>query len=534
MKSEIRRIALGDDVSRRELLRGAAAGGLALGLGGTLSACGGDGGSAPGPNAATGTGAPGTGGSLRVGLSAGGSGDTLDAHVFVSRADSIRNLQLYDQLSNTDADLQPQFQLAEEITPNASADEWTVRLKRGLEFHNGKSVTADDVMFTIRRVFEKQALGLSKIDAIDPRRMRKLDERTVRFPLTRPYSVLDLGFGDGYILGIVPEGYDPLKPVGTGPFKYERFEPGRQALFPRFENYHGDKALVDQLVFTSLPDESARLNALLSGQVDVITEVPLAQARTVDANKDLRLLDSETGSWLPIYMRVDVKPFDDVRVRQALRLVANREQMVQQALAGYGRTGNDLYAPFDRSYASDIPERTQDIEQARSLLRSAGQEGLSVELNVAPVGTGMTEACQVFAKNAAEAGVDVRLKRIDVPTLYGDNVLQWPFAVDNWPSLSYAMTVVGADGPGASFNETHFDDPEFNRIVREATSTVDADRRVELFKEAQRIQHERGGYIIWGFTNTVDGHSAKVGGFVTPDRTGYGLGGAQLNKVGFV
>lgn len=513
-------------VSRKGLLVSAAAGTALLGAGARAPA-----GLARSLLDAAG---PKRGGTLRVGLGSGGNGDTLDAHLFVSRADSIRNINLYDQLADTNAKGESVGVLAQAVESNARGDVWTVRIRDGVEFHNGKTMTADDVLFTIRRVIQKKALGASKISVIDLKRTKKLDKRTIRFQLSRPYSVFDYALGDGYIMGIVPVGYDPRKPVGAGPFKFKSFAPGKQAVFTRHENYWRGAPYLDEIVFLSLPDEAARLNALLSNQVDVINLVPLAQARTIEGSGRHKLLIAKAGGWNPFVMNTAAGPLKDVRVRQAMRLIADRPLMLKQALNGHGSLGNDLYARWDPAYAREIPQRTQDLERAKSLLKKAGQQDLAIELAVAPVANGMLEAAQVLAQSAAKIGAKITIKKIDIPTLYGPNLFKWPFTVDTWPSLSYAMTFTGSDGPGGNFNETNFDDPEMNRILNTALRTTDPARRRQLYKDAQAIQHERGGYLIWSFEDTVDAYSSKVAGFVKPDRSGYGLGGARFNKVHFV
>src|SRR5262249_46628453 len=148
----------------------------------------------------------------------------------------------------------------------------------------------------------------------------------------------------------------------------------------RFENYWGEGPYVDELTLVSLPDDSARTNALLSGQVDAIQNLPLQQLAGVKSNPNLKVLNAQTGNWSPFSMNCQQEPFKDVRVRQAMRLIVNRDELIQQALLGNGRVANDLYTPYDPAYAKSIPQREQDIEQAKSLLKAAGQENLTVEL----------------------------------------------------------------------------------------------------------------------------------------------------------
>ena len=245
------------------------------------------------------------------------------------------------------------------------------------------------------------------------------------------------------------------------------------------------------------------------------------------------MLSSPTGAWQPFTMRIDAAPFDDVKVRQAMRLIVDREQMVQQVLSGQGSVANDLYARYDPMYASDLPQRKQDLEQAKSLLKQAGKEGLSVELVTSPVFNGIVEAAQVFAEQAKGAGVNVKVRKVDTGTFYGDNYLKWPFAQDFWASRVYLAQVAQGDLPNSPFNETHWGKGQVRSLINQARGTVDEAKRKEILHEAQQMQYEQGGYIIPYFSNIIDAYSAKIGGFV-PAKSGFPFGNYWLKNVGFV
>jgi peptide/nickel transport system substrate-binding protein len=337
-----------------------------------------------------------------------------------------------------------------------------------------------------------------------------------------------------YFNAIVPTDYDPANPVGTGPFKYESFTPGEQSRFVRNPDYwENGKPLADELVIIDFTDDTARVNALLGGQVEAITNLPAAQIAQVQANQAFKVLISETGAWQPFTMRVDASPFDDNRVRQAFRLIVDRQQMVDQVLSGQGRIANDLYAPYDDAYASELPQRQQDLEQAKSLLKQAGREGLTVELVTAPVFQGIVQAAQVFTEQAKGAGVNVKLRKVDSGTFYGDNYLSWPFAQDFWATRVYLAQVAQGDLPDSPFNETHWKDPKFVQLIQDARAELDAAKRKEILVEAQTMQYEQGGYIIPYFSNIIDGYSAKIGGFAEA-KSGFPFGNYWFKNAGFV
>ena len=511
--------------NRRDFLRYVAAGATAAGAGAIVTGCaGGAVRKAPLPS-----GPPRYGGRLRVGVVGGSSKDTLDAHAPVTHPDQARVFQLYDTLLRFNDNYEIEPALAESVESDAEARTWTIRLREGVQFHNGKPLSAEDVIFTIQRITDpaNPQSGAVGLDALDRNSLQALDQRTVRLTMLRPDVTLPDQFAQ-YANGIVPMGYDPDRPVGTGPFAFDSFEPGQQSLFTRNRNYwRQGEPYLDELVITDFPDDTARVNALLGGQVDAIDQVPLGLLRVLDADPNLRLLESQTGAWLPFTMRVDRPPFDDVRVRQAFRLVVDREQMIKQVLGGHGTVGNDLYAPLDPMYNSALPQRKRDVAKARRLLQEAGKENLTVELVTSPVAAGTVEAAQVFAQQAAEAGIRVNIRRLDPGEFFGDQYLSWDFAQDFWFTRNFLSQAGSGSLPESPYNETHWAHPEFVDLVHQARAATDPARRRELIGRAQQIEWESGGHIIWGFPNQLDAHSVRVAG-LNVDRSGI-----PLNSYGF-
>ena len=336
-----------------------------------------------------------------------------------------------------------------------------------------------------------------------------------------------------YFNAIVPVGYDPAKPVGTGAFMYASFTPGQQSVFKKFPNYwqHG-KPYADQLTIIDFTDDTARVNALLGGQVDAIDNLPTGQIAQVQGSSSLKVLISHTGQWQPFTMRIDQAPFNDVRVRQAMRLIVNRPQMVEQVLSGQGRVANDMYSPFDPAYDSSLPQRSQDIAQAKSLLKSAGHAGLSVQLVTAPVFQGVVQAAQVFAQQASAAGVKVNLRKLDTGTFYGPNYLKWTFAQDFWATREYLPQVAQGSLPSSPFNETHWGAGAFEKLINQARAELDATKRTAILREAEKMEYDQGGYIIPYFSNQIDAYSSKLGGFVEA-KSGFPLGNYWFKNVGF-
>ena len=232
-----------------------------------------------------------------------------------------------------------------------------------------------------------------------------MDANTVRIVLKQPDSTIPDQLGQ-YFNGIVPVGYErkgALKWVGTGPYKLKSFTPGQQSVHVRNANYWRrpptGRGSTRSRSPTS-PTPTAQVNALLAGQLDAITDIPFAQ---IDAAKAQGIVDPRgrtAAAGCRSAWRSTWTPFTDVKVRQAFRLIADRQAMLEQVLSGHGRVANDLYSPFDACYSSDLPQREQDIEQAKSLLKPAGQDGLTVDLHTTNGAAGMVDSANVFASQA--------------------------------------------------------------------------------------------------------------------------------------
>jgi peptide/nickel transport system substrate-binding protein len=523
----------GADVTRRDLLHQGAAAGALVGASALLEACGS--GSTTPAASTTQTSVPQKhGGSLRVGLPQGGPNDTIDGSKGLVLPDYARFYALYDPLVVIDPktfDLTPW--LAEEFTPNTNATEWTVRLRQGIEFHDGKPIRADDLIFTIQRAMDPKLGSPSApfLIFLDPHGMKKLDARTVRLTMTRPY-LLQYSFYQGLFL--LPVGYDPNHPIGTGPFKYGSFTPGQRSVFSANDNYWKGRPFADELQLIDISDDTARLNAQLGGQTDLMVSVPFASAPTVKSAPGQKLVSYASDQFVPIVMNCTAAPYSDPRVRQAMRLLADRPKMVEVALSGFGRVGNDLYSIDDPLYDTGVKQRTQDVEQARSLLKAAGHSNTAFTFDSVPLVAGCVQAAQVFAETATTAGVNVKVNQLDNAT-WASGFGKWGFTNSQWAWYPYVAMAVESDGPKAAFPETHLGDVDkpFANLYYQLIGEVDAAKRKDIAHEMQRIQWERGGYLVYSFPTILDAASDKVTGYRT-DRTGYDFASLDFRHVSFV
>ena len=320
----------------------------------------------------------------------------------------------------------------------------------------------------------------------------------------------------GYNQAIVPVGFNPKKPIGSGPFKLASYSPGQRATFSAFSDYWvSGQPYVDSLVFESFADGSSQVNGLIGGQVDVAPDLDATLIPVVKAAGSNYVVDSYPSSaCLTWPMDCTKKPFNDVRVRQALRLAVNRPQLIEQVYAGQARLGNDYFGPYDPGYDTALPQRHQDLEQARSLLKAAGYDGAAVQLTGAPILPMANAQNQVLVQQVKAAGIDVNFRQVDEATFYGPQYGTYPLSLSLWGVLNIldqsALTTVGKSSP---YNATHWNDPQYNRLFFEAAAQKNEAKRNELLHEMQKISWERGSYLITQFHNYVTGYSAKVTGY---------------------
>jgi len=481
-----------------------------------MAACGGSSASPATSAASTSSSGPiRRGGQLRVGLVGGGTAETLNPYLAITPIDQARIQNLYDPLVLVNSDMSRSPGLALEWNPNKDATVWEVKLRPDVTFWNGKSFGAQDVIYSIGLMAAKTSAGLPFVSGINLNEMKAVNKHLVRIPLKFPDADLSANF-TYYNTWIVQDGEkDFTHPVGTGPFELESFTPGQQSIFKRNPNYWvSGKPYIDSLKYTSISDPTARLNALLSGQIDAMAQLPYQEAKAHQSVGDINVLAAKSPQPYMFYMDTTRAPFSDNNVRQAMRLIADRPALIESAISGYGTIGNDLVGKGLQWFDDSIPQRTQDIEKAKSLLKSAGQQNLSVLLQTSPIFPGFVEAATLLAQQATAAGVKINLKQEPASSYYNPSILylKMAFAQTQWavPSIKFFyLQSLAADAP---YNETHWHSTSFNNLLFKAIGELDKTKAQQYWNQIQQIQWTQGGYLLWTNADWVDGLSTKVRG----------------------
>jgi peptide/nickel transport system substrate-binding protein len=535
----------GDDrnaerLTRRRLLVVGSQGAAAFGGASFLAACGGakekaaQTSSSTSGSPAAGTDKPVKGGIFTIGMVTAGESETIDPAKSVNLSDLLRLAQIYDQLFTVGPDVKtlvPRLGMSAE--PNADATVWTIKLREGVKWHDGKPFTADDVVYTLNLWSDPTSNTHGQVAGlVDFKKVRARDPLTVEIPLRRPTgqfpSVLTFNHQVMLQKGATKEQIN-TKPVGTGPFKFESFTPGQQSVFVANPDYwESGKPYVEKVVVnSSFSDEKSRQNALQGGQINVAPFLPPLVAKQLASARGITLLKSHSVVQYWFLMRVDQGPFADVRVRQAMKLIADRQALIDGALAGYGTPANDLIGVGTEYYASDLPQREQDIEKAKSLLKAAGQENFSFTLPTADALPGFNPSATLFAQQAEKAGVKVKVQQVSPNTYYtpSGGFLKRPIGLDlGAPFQSLTEVYRTFFTSSAPFNETFWGKQENGaaklKLIDDAIAATDPEKANELWGEVQRQQYDEGGVLGWANADDLVAVGPGVKG-ITVAQEGY-------------
>jgi len=517
-------------LSRRDFIRRGAVVGISLPvLGAVISACG---------SSSSTTSAPSS--------SAGKSGATIKVGIIVPTA-SINPVTVADQggldmlaqtgeylcLSDQTLTLKPV--LATSWTPNSTADVWTFKIRQGVKFHNGAALTADDVVYT----YKLQTNPSGKSNALSnfggvltPSGVQKVDDYTVAFHLEAPNGNFPyLTSSDNYNMIIIPNNYDPASWqssfVGTGPFVMKSYTAKVGASFTRNEDYWGTKALPAGTEFTFYADQTPEILALSSGTIDVVGQFAVSGGEQLLApGAPYNIIKLKSSAHRELSMRCDQAPFTDPRVRQAIALTLDRPAIVQALFKGFADIGNDSpFAPVFPSTNTSVPQRKQNVAQAKSLLAAAGHSsGFSTTLTTEML-LEIPDYAQIVAQSAKAIGVDIKLKVESSSAYYG----QATFGNSDWLDATMSLvdyghrsvpnvflgaplqTINAKTGTG-SWNAAHFNNAQYDKLVAQYVATADLSTQRTIAGQIQTLLLDQTPIIYGYFYNYLTATAKNVSG----------------------
>ena len=460
--------------------------------------------------------APQRGGTFRWGIHDGNTSDTHDPGTYVTRQMIFlaHQYRSYLTMINPDNSLGPDLATEWEATPDAA--QWTFKLNDKATFHSGKKVTATDVVASINHHRGDKTTSAAKALLTDVTDVVADDDHTVTVKLGRGNADLPWLMTD-YHLAICPANDDGTinwkSGDGCGPYKIESGEFGVRWTLSRHDGWHGEGAYFDGVEMIILNDPNARQSALVTGDVDCVSLVELKTLALLQRSPNIVVDNVPSGAAITMPMFCDTAPFNDVNVRTALKLAMNRQEIIEKIAFGAATMGNDFHlAPVQPYFPADIPQREYDPDQAKSLLKKAGHEGLSVSLSTADsVFSGAVDMCVLYAQQAKKAGINIKVVREPNDGYYSDVWLKKPFTAVSWgsrPTPDVMFTL--AYKSDAAWNESRWQNERFNELLLLAKAELDQAKRAEMYHEMCLLMRDDGGTIIPFFNNFVFARQKNV------------------------
>jgi len=496
--------ALQRGASRRDVLRMLIAAGMQAALAGSITSV------AATAHAQT----PRKGGRITVAGSTAAVSDTLDPAKQSNGTDYVRGFMFYNGLTYLDGSLTPQPSLAEEFS-TTDAKTWVFKLRRGVTFHDGKPLTPQDVMFSLLRHKNPVTASRAKplADQIEEVTATGPNEVTVR--LAAPNADLPVILGT-YHFHIVKDGTSDFNGgIGTGPFKVKEFKPGVRVVAVRNDNYwKPNRPYLDEIEHVGIGDESARVNGLLAGQLDLVLAVDPRSVSRVTASSEHAIFETKAGPYTDLIMRLDRAPGNNADFVQGMKHLFDREQMIKSIQLGHAVLANDQpIHPSMRFYFKGLKQRPYDPEKAKWHFQRANLGSAAIPMVVSPVATGSIEIATILQQEARKAGVHFDIRRMPADGYWAQHWMKHPVGfglIQPRPSVDVMLSqFFKSDAP---WNESGWKNDKFDQLVLAARGEPDDAKRAQMYDDLQTMVHEDSGIAIPYFMASLDGHSRKLRG----------------------
>jgi len=462
---------------------------------------------------------------LKIGLSiSSGETNSLDPFAIPTSEQAVMINQVYNRLMDLDNNFVVHPELAESWEPNGDATEWTFHLRQGVKFTDGKELTAADVVYSYKRLIDPAdpSEAASSLSFLSPEGILAVDNYTVKFVTKKPVAELPvlITIKNAWIVedGATKEQLR-LNGVGTGPFIPVDFQPVQQPhKFVKNPNYWEPGLPKSEcLEFYVIQEPTTRIASIQSGEVDIVEYVDFATIPTLMGDPNITLLKTSSASTsLTFAMWVDTAPFNDLKVRQAMKKLIDRQAIVDTVYLGYAMVADDNPIPPNSPYAwrSVVPGR--DLEGAKKLLAEAGygpDNPLKVDLYTADFMPGVVAAAQMFKEQAAEGNVEINIIVGPSADHWSNVWLKQPFVNSGWDPRPPGEALAICYRSDALYAETHWKVPAYDALLDEANTTVDPSQRTALYKQAGQMLTEQGGELIPIFTLGVAAMRSNCTGY---------------------
>jgi len=461
---------------------------------------------------------PKRGGKLRLGLSGANTSDSWDGRTHSDQfMIHMGHGTVFDCLTEVKANGELVGELAENWEASADAKTWTFNLRKGVTFHNGKSFGADDVIASLEMHTAEGAKSAAKpiVSAISE--MKKMGDHQIQFTLAAGNADFPFLMSDYHILmypaGMIEEAI--AKGIGTGMYKVESFDPGVRAVLSRVDNHYkdGTAGWFDSVEAIAINDGSARMNALMTGQVDAVNRVETKTEPLMRANPNVEIFEVTGNQHFTFPMLTNTAPFDNANVRKALKYGVNRQEMVDKILQGHGKVGNDHpIGPANQYFAADLPQLEYDADKAKFYMKEAGLTSLDINLSASDAAfSGAVDAAQLYQASAKSAGININVVQEPADGYWSNVWLKKPWCACYWSGRATEDWMFStAYETGVPWNDTSWENARFQELLLSGRAELDSDKRRSIYGEMQAIMSTEGGTVVPMYANYVDAHSTKL------------------------
>ncbi|MBZ9764970.1 ABC transporter substrate-binding protein [Mesorhizobium sp. CA8] len=472
------------------------------------------------------------GGSLKAAAAVTSTAETLDPAKSGMVTDFVRCCALYNRLTILGSDGRPKMELAESVETK-DAKVWTVKLRKGVTFHDGRSLTSADVVFTLKRHLDP-AVG-SKVNSIAKQiaDVKPIDAQTVEITLDSANADIPTILALNHFQIVAVGTTDFSKGNGTGPFKLESFEPGVRSLMTRNPNYwKPNLPYLDSFDFFAISDDTARVNAVLSGDVQYAGIINPKSLPLFQNQSSVRAATSSSGSYTNLVSRLDMDPGDKAGFVAGLKYLMNRELIQKAVFKGTSEIANDQ--PIDKSsiyYNSEVKPKPFDPDKAKFQFKKAGLLGTPIQMIASETAYNSIDIAAILQQSADEIGMKLDVKRVPSDGYWSNHWLKDPVHFGHWlprPTPDIIFSIAYASN--AAWNESRYKSEKFDKMLLEARGMLDEAKRKSIYGDMQMMVSEDAGTIIPAFKTTTDAMSSKLHGFESSP-LGPMMGGAFAEYV---
>ena len=458
---------------------------------------------------------PRVGGRIRVASPSSSIADTLDPAKGALSTDYTRQYMVYSGLTQYDSSLAAQLGLAAEID-SSDATLWTVKLRKGVEFHDGKQLAPADVVYSLLR-HKDPALG-SQVRAIAQAfaEVRASGPHEVQIRLTAPNVDLPVILADAHFLIIKDGTTDFRTAAGTGPYRCVDFNPGVRTVGRRNPNYwKPGRPYLEEIELIGIEDESSRVDALLAGDVQLINQVNPRSVQRVSASGGCAVHETESGVYTDLVMRQDARPTGNPDFVLAMKYLLDREEILQAVFLGHAVLANDQpVPPASRYFDGQIPQRAYDPDRARFHLRRADLTRARLAMYASPAAERSVEIASLLQESASRAGLDLAVDRVPADGYWSNHWMRHPLTFGNInprPTVDMLFsTFFKSDSP---WNESGWKNARFDELLLTARSERDDVKRKQMYCDMQALVHDECGIGIPAFINIIDAYDRRLKGY---------------------